>query len=191
MLCSILLWPMLAALQSRAVWVGAVQSGGPGGEWSRGRPGKSGEVRVGCGPVGGGSGGGQNFAPFFPSPDPLFFFFSIFVVFRGIVVGCTRCNIEKVFTTHLEFCGHLVTALASPEGRGFTRQPENSKRAHLRVPALQTPPTFHERTQQREKKERKMWWEREKKARNFGLPPFRAPTFGAPPSRLHPSTNCV
>ena len=27
-------------------------------------------------------------------------------------------------------------------GRGFTRQPENSKRAHLRAPALQTPPKF-------------------------------------------------
>ena len=26
--------------------------------------------------------------------------------------------------------------------RGFTRQPENSKRAHLRAPALQTPPKF-------------------------------------------------
>ena len=28
--------------------------------------------------------------------------------------------------------------------RGFTRQPENSKRAKLRVLALQTPPKFHE-----------------------------------------------
>ena len=27
--------------------------------------------------------------------------------------------------------------------RGFTRQPENSKRAHFRAPALQTPPKFH------------------------------------------------
>ena len=42
-----------------------------------------------------------------------------------------------------------------PEGisgrRGFTRQPENSKRAHLSAPALQTPPKFHEKTPQREK----------------------------------------
>ena len=30
--------------------------------------------------------------------------------------------------------------------RGFTRQPENSKRAHLSAPALQTPPKFHGRT---------------------------------------------
>ena len=31
-----------------------------------------------------------------------------------------------------------------------TRQPENSKRAHLSVPALQTPPKFHEKTPQRD-----------------------------------------
>ena len=37
----------------------------------------------------------------------------------------------------------------------FARQPENSKRARLRVPALQTPPKFHEKTPEREKKERK------------------------------------
>ena len=36
---------------------------------------------------------------------------------------------------------------------GFTQQPENSKRAHLSVPVLQTPPKFHEKTPQREKKE--------------------------------------
>ena len=29
--------------------------------------------------------------------------------------------------------------------RGFTRQPENSKRAHMSAPALQTPPKFHEK----------------------------------------------
>ena len=49
----------------------------------------------------------------------------------------------------------------------MTRQPENSKRAHLSVPALQTPPKFHEKTPEREK-ERKWWRETEKKARNFG-----------------------
>ena len=37
--------------------------------------------------------------------------------------------------------------------RGFTRQPENSKRAHFREPALQTPPKFHEKTPKRGKKE--------------------------------------
>ena len=61
---------------------------------------------------------------------------------------------------------------------GFTRQPENSKRAHLSVPALQTPPKFHEKTPQREKKEWNFRWEREKRTRNFGPPT---------PSGPHPS----
>ena len=34
-----------------------------------------------------------------------------------------------------------------------TRQPENSKRAHLSAPALQTPPKFHEKDQKRGRKE--------------------------------------
>ena len=50
-----------------------------------------------------------------------------------------------------------------------TRQPENSKRAHLRSPALQTPPKFHERTPKREKKERKMWRERKKNAKFWAV----------------------
>ena len=37
--------------------------------------------------------------------------------------------------------------------RGFTRQPENSKRAHLSVPALQTPQNSPRENPQREKKE--------------------------------------
>ena len=69
-------------------------------------------------------------------------------------------------------------------------QTENSKRAHVRAPALQTPPKFHERNPKREKKERKLWREREKSA-NFGPSTFRGPTFsgfGPHPSRLHPSS---
>ena len=66
------------------------------------------------------------------------------------------------------------------------RQPKNSKRAHLRVPALQTP-KFHERTpRERKKKERKLWREEGKKARNFG-PTLQAPPFGIHPSGPHPS----
>ena len=62
-----------------------------------------------------------------------------------------------------------------------TRQPENSKRAQLRVPALQTPPKFHERTPREGKKNENCGGRREKKARNFVPPPFGAPPFGAPP----------
>ena len=36
---------------------------------------------------------------------------------------------------------------------GFTRQPENSKREHVRAPALQTPPNIHEKTPRERKKE--------------------------------------
>ena len=51
--------------------------------------------------------------------------------------------------------------------RGFTRQPENSKRAHFRAPALQTPPKFHEKTP-RERKKKENCGGGGKKARNFG-----------------------
>ena len=61
----------------------------------------------------------------------------------------------------------------------FTQQPENSKRAHLRVPALQTPPKFHENTPRETQKERNGGG-RGKKARNFGPPTLRGPTL-----RLH------
>ena len=49
----------------------------------------------------------------------------------------------------------IFALLLSLESSRGARQPENSKRAHLRVPALQTPPKFHEKTPQ-EKKERKL-----------------------------------
>ena len=59
---------------------------------------------------------------------------------------------------------------------GFTQQPENSKRAHLSAPALQTP-KFHEKTP-RERRERKLWGEGKKKREILGL---RGPTLRAPP----------
>ena len=62
--------------------------------------------------------------------------------------------------------------------RGFTRQPENSKLAHLSAPALQTPPKFHETTPREGRRERILWREREKKSAKFWAPH---------PSGLHPS----
>ena len=56
---------------------------------------------------------------------------------------------------------------------GFTRQPENSKRAHLSAPALQTPPKFHEKTPERED-ENEFCGGTETKGRNFGPPTFGA-----------------
>ena len=56
--------------------------------------------------------------------------------------------------------------------RGFTRQPENSKRAHLRALALHTPSKFHEKTTRERQKEQK-WGGRGKKKREIlGPPPF-------------------
>ena len=54
-----------------------------------------------------------------------------------------------------------VPSLFSAVNENFSGEP---KRAHLRVPALQTPPKFHEKRE----KERKLWREREKKERHFG-----------------------
>ena len=66
-----------------------------------------------------------------------------------------------------------------PGRRGFTRQPENSIRAHLSAPALQTPPKFHEKTPREGRKKRILRRERKKKTRM--APTLRAPTFGPPP----------
>ena len=72
---------------------------------------------------------------------------------------------------------------------GFTRQPENSKRAHLSAPALQTPPKIPREDPQRGKKRTNFVAGRgEKKTRNFGPSPFGAPTPSGPhPSGPHPS----
>ena len=79
--------------------------------------------------------------------------------------------------------------LASPFGglwrrRGFTRQPENSKRAHLRVPALQTPPKFHEKTPREREKKSEDGGKRVKKKREILGPRLRAPTLRAPTLRF-------
>ena len=55
---------------------------------------------------------------------------------------------------------------------------KNSKRAHFRTPALQTPPKFHEKTPRETQKERILWREREKTRDILGT--LRAPTLRAP-----------
>ena len=57
--------------------------------------------------------------------------------------------------------------------RGFTGQPENSKGAHFRSPALQTPPKFNEQTP-RERRKNEISGGREKKERSFGRSRGRA-----------------
>ena len=60
--------------------------------------------------------------------------------------------------------------------------PKNSKRAHFRAPALQTPPNFNERSPKRERaKDRKCGGRGKKKKREIlGPPPCDSPPFGAP-----------
>ena len=73
------------------------------------------------------------------------------------------------------------TAAAPPDraARARTRQPENSKRAYLSVPALQTPPKFHEKTPEREERMRFPVGERKKSAK-FWAPHPSAPSLRAP-----------
>ena len=64
--------------------------------------------------------------------------------------------------------------------RGFTRQPENSKRAHFTAPALQTPPKFHERTPRERKKKENCGGKRKKKREILGSPTLRGSTLRGP-----------
>ena len=71
----------------------------------------------------------------------------------GFCRVATKLVLEKIVQTALRH-------------RGFTRQLENSKRARLRVGALQTPPKFHEKTP------------RERKRAKMGALTLRVPPFG-------------
>ena len=76
--------------------------------------------------------------------------------------------------------------------QGFTRQSENSKRAHLRAPsASNTTQIPRKDPQKKEERMKIVAGEGKKKARNFGSPTLRGPTlrappFGAPPFRAPP-----
>ena len=137
-----------------------------------------------------------------PSPGPpkisLFFFLSPARNFLSVLLLWEVCLVEllvvflKTGVAQMHVVGSLVVVW-NPGGptrpgcrQGFTRQPENSKRAHLSVPALQTPPKFHEKTP-RERRKNEISGGREKKKREI----FRAPTPFGPPlflgSGLHSS----
>ena len=91
---------------------------------------------------------------FFPLP-PQFLLFSPSLVgpFRGILVVFEAPRPSNV---HVWALGLSCETPAAPPDRAAgarTRQPENSERAHLSAPALQTPPKFHEKDQKRGRKE--------------------------------------
>ena len=119
----------------------------------------------------------QNFALFFfPLPPQNSFFSSLSGCLLVEFWWCLKARTLKC--ARLEFSGCRVKPRRPRSRRGFTRQPENSKRAHLSAPALQTPPKFNEKTPREGKKERILWREREKKSAKFWAPH---------PSGPHPS----
>ena len=74
-----------------------------------------------------------------------FFFYFVFILFCAFFLVLTHLSL------------HFVVDRAAG---ARTRQPKNSKRAHFRAPAFQTPPKFHENC----------GGKREKKAQNFWAP---------------------
>ena len=58
--------------------------------------------------------------------------------------------------------------------------PVNPKRAFWKLPALQTPPIFHQKTPRESTESEISSGRRKQKVRNFGPPHFWAPPFGAP-----------
>ena len=94
-----------------------------------------------------------------------------------VSLGVLSLNFGGVFE------GRSCETPAAPPDRAAgarTRQPENSKRAHFRAPALQTPPKFHAKTPRERKKKENCGGKRGKKTRNFGPPTLRGSTLRAP-----------
>ena len=105
--------------------------------------------RVGVRKVGALRVGGPKFRAFFPCPAGNFILSSL---------------------SGLEFSGCRVKPLRPRSRRGFTRQPQKPKRAHLRVPVFKTPPKFNEKTPREGRKERILRRNREKKSEILGGP---------------------
>ena len=119
----------------------------------------------------------------------LFFFFSLklcFFFFSSFFeIFCVSAHCQEIFKM-LRFFDFFSfpppdTPCAGPPW-GFTRQPENSKRAHFRVRALHTPPKFHEKIP-RERRKNEISGLREQKKREISPPPFGPPPLPGP----HPS----
>ena len=117
---------------------------------------------------------------FFPLPPQNSFFSSLSGgSSRGILVVFEAPGPSNVHVWALWLsCG----TPAAPPDRAAGARTRHSKRAHLSVPALQTPPKFHEKTPRRRKKRTNfVAGEGKKKREILGSPPFWAPPLGAPP----------
>ena len=97
----------------------------------------------------------QNFALFFSSSRHSFILFSLSCWSFSLNFGGVFEDRDPQRCT-FGLSGCRVKTPAAPPDRAAgarTRQPENSKRAHLSAPALHTPPKFHEKDQKRGRKE--------------------------------------
>ena len=115
---------------------------------------------------------------FFLSPTGNFFLSSLSGGFLVEFWWCLKRRGAQMCTFGLSGC--RVTPRRLRGRQGFTRQPENSKRAHMSVPAFQTPSKFHEKTPS-ERRNNEISGGREKKKREIlGSPPFGPPPCGLP-----------
>ena len=117
---------------------------------------------------------------FFPSPATVFILFSLSCWSFSLNFGGVFEDRDPQMCTFGVLGLLCETSAASGARRGFTRQPENSKRAHLSAPALQTPPKFHEKDQQESEKRIKNCGGKGKKTRNFGHPTPSGPHHSGP-----------
>ena len=131
-------------------------------------------------PAGQPSAGRPKISLFFPSPAPIFVLFLSLGVFSWNFGGVFEFRDPQMSTFGLSGCRVQPRQLQGR--RGFTQQPENSKRALSRVPALQKHHQNSTRRPPEREKERKWRWRREEKREILGPPPFGAPT----PSGPHP-----
>ena len=155
-------------------WVGS-KGGGPKGGGPKGGGPKGGGPKGG-GPKGGGpeGWGAQNFALFFPvSPQNSFFLPSL-----GVFSWCLKRRDAQMCT-----CGVLslsCEAPAAPKPPGFHTTTREPKRAHLRVPVFKNTTKIPRKRPTKEgKKNKKLWWEREKKREISG--PHRSGPHPSPP----------
>ena len=88
-------------------------------------------------------------------------------------------NVTPICETSQIYCLSCETPAAPPDraAGARTRQPENSKRAHLSVPALQNTTKIPREDPQRGKKRTNFVAGEGKKARNVGPPTLRGSTF--------------
>ena len=112
------------------------------------------------------------------------FLLSLFLVFSFALSFHSSLLFSSSYLSHTSFCFCSPPPAAPPDraAGSRTRQPENSKRAHFRAPALQTPPKFHERTPRERKKKENCGGKKEKSAKFWAPHPS-----GLHPSKLHPS----